>query len=247
MEGKWFALYRHRNADGSSKDWAVCVESQTFTTRWGKTGARLSQSKTKPRLADDPLCSRLIHSKEAKGYRLVGDARIDGDGIARAPSSPPAEPAEPDSRDEDCIYWRIRIAKVLDADVYAAFRRVSHEKLLCLEPFASLGAYGEPSIDGWPVPSEGNNPAGQLNPGHGVLPLLYLMALKRSAPPGITVSIASEDEVDISDNPKLEARALKFFGAGLESVREAAEALGLMQKRIDFSKLEIDLPDFSAV
>jgi predicted DNA-binding WGR domain protein len=245
MEGKQFGLYRHLNADGSSKDWAIRVDGDTFTTRWGKTGHRLPQSKTKRTAKSDPVCSGLIRSKEAKGYRFVGNVLIDGDGNVRFPSRPPATVAEPETGVEEAIYWRIRIGRTLDGEAVAAFRRAAHAKLLCVEPFAPPRNDGGPFIDGWPV--HGNSQAGQLNPGHGVMPLLYLMALKRSAPPGMAVSIASEDEVEISDNPKLEARALKFFGADLESVREAAEALELMQKRIDFSKLEIDLPDFSAV
>jgi len=35
-------LYRHRNSDGSSKDWAVRSNSDgSITTRWGKTADSL--------------------------------------------------------------------------------------------------------------------------------------------------------------------------------------------------------------
>ena len=39
-----FELYRFNHHDGSSKDWAIRDNRNgTFTTRWGKTGPRLTQ------------------------------------------------------------------------------------------------------------------------------------------------------------------------------------------------------------
>ncbi len=39
-----FELYRFNHHDGSSKDWAIRDNRNgAFTTRWGKTGPRLTQ------------------------------------------------------------------------------------------------------------------------------------------------------------------------------------------------------------
>jgi hypothetical protein len=43
-----WALYRHRNSDGSSKDWAVTTHPDgSISTRWGKTAARLPSVNTR--------------------------------------------------------------------------------------------------------------------------------------------------------------------------------------------------------
>jgi hypothetical protein len=70
-------LYRHRNSDGSSKDWAVRSNpDSSITTRWGKTASCLPgvSNRRGVRQVD------IERQKQAKGYVFVGEVEIDGDG-----------------------------------------------------------------------------------------------------------------------------------------------------------------------
>ncbi len=87
--------------------------------------------------------------------------------------------------------------------------------------------------------------SGQLRQENGVAPLLFLMAIKRVAPAWARLSLSSEDGVEITEQIRNESSILEFFGESLESVRQAAEDLGLVEKRLDLSLIETDLPDFS--
>jgi len=86
--------------------------------------------------------------------------------------------------------------------------------------------------------------AGSLLKEHGVFSLLLIMALKKVAPDGITISLSHEDSVEISDQLKMESQALSFFDTNLESVRSIAEEIGLLEKRLDLSMVETELEDF---
>ncbi len=64
------------------------------------------------------------------------------------------------------------------------------------------------------------------------------MGLKKSAPEGLAVYLTHEDQVEISYNIKMETEALRFFDSDLESVRQVAEMLGLIDKRLDIANIE---------
>jgi len=83
-----------------------------------------------------------------------------------------------------------------------------------------------------------------LSKENGVASLLLLMVLKKNAPEGITVSLSHEDGVEISDHLKLETEALSFFDADLESIRQIAEEMGLLVKRVDLTMIAPEQEDF---
>lgn len=242
---KEFELYRHDNGDGTSKDWAIRINGDgTYTTRWGKTGPRLAQMKVSDlRGSHVSDVDDLKRSKERKGYRLIGAVLIDDGGSVFRKD---AVPERPDIPGPEAIYWRIRCAgdpaESGDAS-FSGFQLRAVEaarKLADLQPLnqwrqvVGLQEFGMPA-----------NASGQIRKEHGIAPLLFLMALKRIAPAGVRLSIASEDAVEIGPDLKLETRALEFFGATLDSVREAAEELRILERRIDLSQIETDWPDFS--
>lgn len=78
----------------------------------------------------------------------------------------------------------------------------------------------------------------------GVFVFLFLLALKKFAPSGVTVSLSHEDGVEISDQLKLETQALSYFDTDLESVRHIAEEIGLLVKRLDLSTIAPEYQDF---
>ena len=76
-------LFRHRNRDGSSKDWAVKSNSDgSITTRWGKTASCLPSSGTPSGMSQ----STIERQKRNKGYVFVAEVDIDQGGNVTFPS-----------------------------------------------------------------------------------------------------------------------------------------------------------------
>ena len=79
--------------------------------------------------------------------------------------------------------------------------------------------------------------SGIINKEDGVFVFLFLLALKKFAPRGVTVSLSHEDGVEISDQLKLEIEALSYFDTNLESIRSISEEIGLLQKGLIYQRL----------
>src|SRR5574343_2075923 len=107
-------LYRHRNPDGSSKDWAVRSNSDgSITTRWGKTADSL------PGVSNRFGVKQLDieRQKQAKGYVLVGEVDMDVNGNVVFPgktSATPSQLPEPDANPVsvpappvEALYWTV--------------------------------------------------------------------------------------------------------------------------------------------
>src|SRR5664279_1492792 len=72
-----WSLFRYRNSDGSSKDWAVTTNPDaSISTRWGKTAARLPSINTRQGIKQFDI----ERQKQAKGYSFVAEVTIDSDG-----------------------------------------------------------------------------------------------------------------------------------------------------------------------
>ena len=242
MPGK-YTLYRFTNKDGSSKDWAVRSNGDgTYTSRWGKTGARL-QSKTFQKMT--PMNDH-IREKTNKGYKLIGNIFIDHNGkagdISLASLGPVGEDPHP-TQESLCIYWRIKmLPAILNSPAVPFLKGFAcgcAQSLLRVFPDSSWLGNVKSGHGDFVKPQ-----AGQLLPEHGAGPLLLLMALKKNAADGITISLSHEDGVEISDQLKMESQALSFFDTDLESVRSVAEEIGLLDKRLDLSLVVTELEDF---
>jgi len=85
--------------------------------------------------------------------------------------------------------------------------------------------------------------SGQIHLEHGVLPWLWLMALKRAAFPGVSVDIATESGRDVSANLKAETEVLVLFETDIEVLRPLAEKLGLLKPRLDLALAMTDHTD----
>jgi hypothetical protein len=77
--------------------------------------------------------------------------------------------------------------------------------------------------------------SGQIKQAHGVLPWLFLMALKHKALDGVEIGIATESSREVSVDLKAEQDVLDFFGTDLDSVRATAEILGLLKPRLNLA------------
>ena len=91
------------------------------------------------------------------------------------------------------------------------------------------------------MPKPGLDRSGIVKPGSmaGIKPVLFLMALQmvtQDLPPGVRVSLATEDGIEIGHDLRSETAVLTLFGTDLEGVRPLAETLGLLQPRINLAE-----------
>jgi hypothetical protein len=242
-----YDLYRYFNPDGTSKDWAIRNNGNgTYTKRWGKTGTRL-QSKEFPYKSGNEILKD-TGSKVRKGYGYVGKYHIDDGGnmstVPLASSTPTANKPNP-AQEDPRIYWRIKIPDFLPVQpVLQYFKDKATDYAQSI-----LGFY--PDCE-WVIALKSRYrdmayvkpDAGFFKKEDGVAPLLLLLALKKAAPDGITVSLSHDDQVEISAQLKKEAEALSFFGTDLESIRSIAEIIGLLEKKLDLSLVTAEVEDY---
>lgn len=244
MSALAYDLYRFINPDRSTKDWAVRANDDgTYTSRWGKTGTRL-QSKT---FANGMISMRdHVRSKTNKGYALIGQVLIDDDGkITSAQTSKPQGQDPHPTEDPPCLFWRMRIkpqASLSDTQAIGQF----HANVLSMGKTITE-IYGSSTFMNnflQSLISDQASSAGKLFKEQGIASLLLFMAMMKVAPSQVSIHLSHDDGVDISNKLKLESNALSFFDTNLETVRPVAEALGLLEKRIDLSTVASSQDDF---
>jgi predicted DNA-binding WGR domain protein len=234
-----YDLYRFTHPDGSSKDWAIRRNPDgTITTRWGRTGPTLPQVGTRHQ---DKIA--LENAKRRKGYVHVGKVLIDDRGKIQSFKNDAQEesaPSQPAARKE-VLYWRIRIGASATREqllewgkaVTGAANRLGTAFGLDRSERADF----EPGVIAhWRIPGTGASGAGQIGLDQRVVPLLVLMTMKRLAPDDASVSLATEDGIEIGTDLRKELQVLEGFGTDLESVRPMAEALGLLPPRITLAE-----------
>ena len=229
-----FDLWRFTHPDGSSKDWAIRRDGDgSITTRWGPTGPTLPQISTR---RQDKIA--LENAKRRKGYAYVGQVTIAPDGRIRSVKDGKGE-ILPDEAVivEEAVYWRIHLV-----DTQAAWSELEQvierlrEKIRGTDP-----AFDGETWGGWPLPKPNLDRSGIVKPDEqaGIQPVLYLMALQKlteGLPPGVRVSLATEDGIEIGHDLRRETSVLTLFGTDLDGVRPLAEALGLLQPRINLAE-----------
>jgi hypothetical protein len=233
-----FQLYRLTHSDGTSKTWGVRFNGDgSFTSIWGKTGTKIS-SKTKGINPPDTV-QKLIRSKESKGYEYLGGAFYIGDDGKITTVPPQFVPVEPDFPSEDPrIYWTVKFINNLPSENHDSFKELSCR-------LKGIFVHFGKNFDEEPISkSELIKNSGIIKKEDGVFVFLFLLALKKFSPVGVTISLSHEDGVEISDQLKLETQALSYFDTDLESVRFIAEEIGLLVKRLDLSMIAPEYEDF---
>lgn len=243
MSALGYDLYRYTNPDRSTKDWAVRDNGDgTYTSRWGKTGTRL-QSKTfnKNMLS----MNEHINSKVSKGYKSIGEVLIDDDGkITSAQIKPLGQDPHP-TEDPPCLFWRLRIkqqAVLSDTQAIGQF----HVSVLSMSKTITEIFGASASLNNFlqSLVHDQASSAGRLFKEQGVASLLLFMAMMKVAPDQVSIQLSHDDGVEISNQLKLESKALSFFDTDLETVRPVAESLGLLEKRLDLSTVASSQEDF---
>ena len=236
-------LYRHFNRDGSSKDWAVMTHPDgRITTRWGKTAARLPGISTRNGVRQVDI----EREKQAKGYVFVTEVDIDSEGKVFLPGQVMPDPPPPLV---GALYWHIDCRGNPDACMALGIeigRLIDDIQFLPEFKFEAMTAQYWP---GWQQLLDLSlNPkpfvqSGQIKPVHGVLPWLFLMALKHKLLKGVELGIATDSSREVSIDLKAEQAVLDFFGTDLDSIREIAEILGLLEPRLNLALVLSDTDD----
>lgn len=241
-----FELYRYTNPDRSTKDWAVRDNGDgTYTSRWGKTGTKL-QSKIFDKSSRS--MHEHINSKISKGYKLIGEVLIDDDGkITSASSTKPfGQDSDPHpTEDPPCLFWRLKIkqqAALSDTQAIGQF----HANVLSMGKTITETLSASTFLNNFlqSLVHDQASSAGKLFKEQGVASLLLFMAMMKVAPDQVSIHLSHDDGVEISNKLKLESKALSFFDTDLETVRPVAEALGLLEKRLDLSAVASSQEDF---
>ena len=249
--GAW-NLYRHRNTDGSSKDWAVRSNSDgSITTRWGKTASKLPGVSNRRGVRQFDIETQ----KQAKGYVFVAVVEIDSDGNVVFPGKTSATQSQgPDPNPEplptppvESLYWTIecRAKQAVRVDLCIEVRRL----IGAIQALSDHHATPDQEWNGWQqlidatLNAEAFELSGQIKQVHGVLPWLFLLALKAKGFKGVDIDIATETARDLSVDLKAEQDVLVFFGTDLDSIRDTAEVLGLLKPRLNLAAAMSDTDD----
>ncbi len=242
-----WSLFRYRNSDGSSKDWAVITNADgSISTRWGKTASRLPSINTRTGIRQLDI----ERQKHAKGYLFVGEVEIDDDGNIRLPRTVPITPTSsipPQAIAVDKLYWHVdcRAGHATLLDMGIALRRWQGD----LEAWSQAYGLAASNWSGWQrlmdasLGEDAFDLSGQIHREHEVLPWLWLMALKQAAFPGVSVGIATENGRDVSANLKADTAVLALFDTDVEAIRPLAESLGLLKPRLDLALAMSDQTD----
>ncbi|OAI06180.1 hypothetical protein [Methylomonas methanica] len=247
-------LYRHRNTDGGSKDWAITTHADgSISTRWGKTASRLPSINTRTGIRQHDI----EQQKQAKGYVFVAVVDIDGDGNVVFPgktSATQSQVPEPDSNPEpmltppvESLYWTIdcHAKQAVRVDLGIEVRRL----IGVIQSVSDQHSKPEKDWDGWQqwidatLNAEIFDLSGQIKSAHGILPWLFLLALKAKGFKGVDIDIATETARDLSVDLKAEQDVLAFFGTDLDSIRDTAEVLGLLKPRLNLAAAMSDTDD----
>ena len=221
-------LYRMRNPNGTSKDWAVptVLDPQRLTVYFGRTGSTLRQAETPAGRCRDGIPIReaedRIREKMAKGYQALGTFRLAANrrDLRLASTSPPDAGHGWDTPETSnavpALYWRWRPTGRLET----ARRRVLDTA--CTETIASLATVGwtlpgcsPEARDGWVIWSSVTQDTHQ-----GVVPLTeaykpliaFFLSLARRA---IDLTVADEQGQIITAWPAelpVEAAILETLG-----------------------------------
>jgi hypothetical protein len=256
-------LFRKRNSDGSTKDWAVTTHPDgSISTRWGKTASRLPSVNTRNSVRQFDI----ERQKQAKGYSFVAEVTIDSVGnvafsMQNQNGNQQAEPHENRQAKGDksmslveTLYWHIDCQAT--HEVCVEFGRAVRRLLGAIhavpnaEGVSANTAEPNQAWKGWhqllslTVNAEPfTQSSGQIKPVHGALPCLFLLALKHQGFTGIDIDIATERSREVSTDLKAESELLAFFGTDLDSIRPAAERLGLLKPKLNLALAMADQDD----
>jgi hypothetical protein len=227
-------VYRFWNKDGTSKDWAIGIDADnTVVKRWGRSFTKLQTQCISVSFPTTYVADQ-ITKKTSKGYVFHGEFLIDEEGNFSRPMEAVSEP----KKAADKIYWRLRISPM--ATIEEKIRFIDQVKILAKQ------CSDNDWVSSFTVVADDtliNRAAGHLAVENGVTALLFLMAIINCNTVGnITLSLAYES-IEVTHLIKNETAALAYFGATLDSVRNLAEDLNLLERPLNLAFIESTVDD----
>jgi hypothetical protein len=229
-----FKVYRFWNKDGTSKDWAIGIDADnTVVKRWGRSFTKLQTQCISVTFPTTYVADQ-ITKKTSKGYVFYGEFMIDDEGNFSRPMDAVSEP----KKAADKIYWRLRISPM--ATTEEKIRFIDQVKILAKQCpdndwVSSFTVVADDTVM--------NSAAGYLAVENGVTALLFLMAIINGNTVGnIALSLAF-GAIDVTHLIKNETNALAYFGATLDSVRNLAEDLNLLEKPLNLAFIDSTVDD----
>ncbi len=229
-----FKVYRFWHKDGTSKDWAIGIDADnTVVKRWGRSFTKLQTQCISVSFPTTYVADQ-ITKKTSKGYVFHGEFLIDEEGNFSRPMEAVSEP----KKAADKIYWRLRISPI--ATIEEKIRFIDQVKILAKQcPDNDWVSSFTVVVDDTLM----NSAAGHLAVENGVTALLFLMAIINCNTVGnITLSLAYES-IEVTHLIKNETAALAYFGATLDSVRNLAEDLKLLERPLNLAFIESTVDD----
>ena len=246
-------LFRKRNSDGSTKDWAIRTNTDgSITTRWGKTSPCLAGTCIRDGLRQEALTKQ----KLAKGYVFVAEVEIDNFGNVTYPAQTEPEQSQSlpglTSVPIEALYWHIdcKATPVVCVAFGIELRRLMGNIQFLQAQSQDCDQTQDQVWEGWQpllaltLSPEPFTQSGQIKLNHGILPWLFVLALKHKGFVGIEIDMVTENSREISTDLKAEQEVLAFFGADLEAIRTTAEILGLLKPRINLALAMNDAEDY---
>jgi hypothetical protein len=250
-----WSLFRYRNSDGSSKDWAVITNPDgSISTRWGKTAARLPSVNTRHGIKQFDI----ERQKQAKGYVFVGEVAIDSDGKISLPGLSQSQGDQQSEAEQSrslvgTLYWHINCKPNPDIGVnFAAEVQRLNDVIQILKNHEGMFDNAvDPELvwESWQhlldltLTRQAFTHSGQIQQAHGVLPWLLLMTLKFKGFVDVEIGIATENSRELSADINADPEVLAWFGTDLDSVRPVAEMLGLLNPRLNLASALSDTDD----
>jgi hypothetical protein len=244
-------LYRKQNSNGSTKDWAIKTNSDgSISTRWGKTASHLPSLSTRNGIRQVDIEKQ----KRAKGYVFLAEVEIDDDD-GKVTFSKPEHPAlnQPEvPMPISALYWHIdcRAEPEVCVEFGIEIRRLMGDIQSLQAQSQEYDQTKDQVWEGWQpllaltLSPEPFTQSGQIKQAHGILPWLFMLALKHKSFAGIEIDIVTENSREISTDLKVEQEVLDFFGADVEAIRTPAEILGLLKPRINLALAMTDAKDY---
>ncbi len=226
------ALYRFKHPDGTSKDWAICIDADVIRIFYAKTGAKMRMTvvpKTKVKVSLDEEMRERTDKQIQQGYVHVGEATIVENAIVQL--------IEPNagatlhwetvvSAPEEGLLDKIReIARGLGENPYPGVMvSVGSDGLDITTPGGKWSFGYLDSIGGGMNRNTGRG-GGTIPASHGPVPLLVMLAVSLALPDMFAFADDDGNTVDLRFNA--ESPWFSQNGVPYEKLRKLAVQIGI--------------------
>lgn len=238
------ALYRYSHPDGTSKDWAICIDADVIRIFYAKTGAKMRmavvpKNKAKHALLEDEVHDR-TNEQIQQGYVHVGEASIVDKQIVQLINPNDGKKLNWDTSEsipeEEFLEKIGEIAKALGESPLPGV------KVSIQEDGLELGTPGGKWSFGYQVDTNGglNRKTGRgggiITPSHGPVPVFVMLAVSETFPELFAFGDDDGNTVDLrfnADNPWFSQGRVPY-----ETLRKLAVQIGVCAPSLSESNVK---------